>query len=448
MSGFRSLAVFLFPFFFGMRQEYWQGSENNVVEEGEKRQGLKPRQVGTVFGKARYWRTYIYRKGQGGGRYPLDIELGIPWDGFSMRLRSLATRIATKMSYAQTVAVMGMFLHRSPCQKTVEEMVLGLGRHTGDWFETVQAPKGDVLVVQIDGKGTPTATEGELNKRRGKRKKNPHPGSQRHRGRKARKLRGPKKRRKKGDKSKNAKMATVVVMYTLRRSADGLLEGPINKRVYASYAPKRHAFAYARREADKRGFTADSGKLIQIAADGDNDLERYAKEFFPGAIHTIDVFHAVEYVWKAAGSMYKEGGDEFAEWAERQKKRLYEGRAEKIVEEIDRRLSLLPKRGPGSKKKRETLEKTRNYLNSRLGRMDYKTLREQDLEISSGSVEGAVNYVIAKRFDNGGMRWIKERAEALLQLRCIEINGDWDDFISYVHDATHSKAQSMKKNLL
>ncbi len=439
----------LVSLFLWMRQEYWQGSENNVVEEGEKRQGLKPREFGTVFGKVKYWRTYLYREKKGGGRYPLDIELGIPWDGFSMQVRSLATRIATKMSYAQTVAVPGMFLHWSPCQKTVEEMVLGLGRHTGEWFKTVSAPKddGDVLIIQIDGKGTPTATEGELNKRRGKRKKNPHPGSQRHRGRKARKLRGPKKRRKKGDKSKNAKMATVVVMYTLKRSADGLLEGPINKRVYASYAPKRHAFAYARREADKRGFTADSGKLIQIAADGDNDLELYAKEFFPGAIHTIDIFHAVEYIWKAAGSLYKEGGDELAQWAEEQKRHLYEGLAEKIVEEIDRRPSLLPKRGPGSKTKRETLEKTRNYLNNRLDKMDYKTLREQDLEISSGSVEGAVNYVIAKRFDNGGMRWIKERAEALLQLRCIEINGDWDDFISYVHDATRSQAQSMKENL-
>ena len=93
------------------------------------------------------------------------------------------------------------------------------------------------------------------------------------------------------------------------------------------------------------------------------------------------------------------------------------------------------------------METTRNYLNNRLDKMDYKTLREQDLEIGSGSVEGAVNYVIAKRFDNGGMRWIKERAEALLQLRCIEINGDWDEFISYVHDATHSQAQSMKENL-
>jgi len=44
-------------------------------------------------------------------------------------------------------------------------------------------------------------------------------------------------------------MATIVVMYTLKRNEDGTLEGPINKKVYASYAPKRHAVARARRYA-------------------------------------------------------------------------------------------------------------------------------------------------------------------------------------------------------
>ena len=76
-----------------------------------------------MFGKVRYWRSYIYRPGC--GYYPLDLELGLPLDGFSMLLRSYAAKIATKMSYAQSVAVLGMFLHWSPSQKTVEEMVLG-----------------------------------------------------------------------------------------------------------------------------------------------------------------------------------------------------------------------------------------------------------------------------------------------------------------------------------
>lgn len=442
------LGRLLVSVFMWMREDQWQKSGDNVTEAGEKRQGLKSRLLGTAFGKVEYWRTYIYRKKDGGGRYPLDIELGIPWDGFSMQVRSLATRVATKVSYAQSVLVVGMFLGWSPCQKMIEEMVLGLGRHTGEWFETAPAPEGDgeVLVIQIDGKGTPTATDRELARRRGKRAPGHRAVSQRHRGRAARKRRGPKKRRKKGDKSKNAKMATIVVMYTLKRSADGKLEGPINKKVYASYAPKRHAFAYARREADKRGFSQGGGKLIQIVTDGDNDLERCALEFFPEAVHTIDVYHAVEYLWKAGGALFKEGSVELDEWIDEQKNRLYEGRAEEIVEETEKRLRLIPKTGPGTKKKRETLRMVSGYLSKRIDKMDYKTLREQDLEISSGAVEGAVNYVIAKRFDSGGMRWIKGRAEALLQLRCIEINGDWDDFIAHVHDETCAKTRAMKEN--
>ena len=129
-----------------------------------------------------------------------------------------------------------------------------------------------------------------------------------------------------------------------------------------------------------------------------------------------------------------------------QKELLYAGRAVEIVEEIDKRLALLPKKGPGMKDRRERLEKIREYLYKRLDKMDYKALNEQDLEISSGAVEGAVNYVIAKRFDSGGMRWIKERAEALLQLRCIEVNDDWDAFISYVHDKTIRQAQLFNEN--
>ena len=45
-----------------------------------------------------------------------------------------------------------------------------------------------------------------------------------------------------------------------------------------------------------------------------------------------------------------------------------------------------------------------------------------------------------KRMDHGGMRWIKERAEALPQLRCIDANGDWAAFTKHVHDETRAHA--------
>jgi hypothetical protein len=428
--------------FLCMSHERLQAKGN---ERGYKRLGPHPRQLGTLFGKVSYWRTYFY-SGKGKGYYPLEIELGLTGDGFSMLLQSYAVRVATKVSYIQTTLLLNMFLGWSPAQESIEGMVMGLGRHTGAWFENAPVPEGDgeVLIIQIDSKATPTATEAELEKRRGRRKPNPHPGSQRHRGRAARQQRGSKKRRRKGDKAKNGKMATIVTMYTLKQSVDGTLEGPTNKKVYASYAPKRHAVAIARRETDKRGFGAGSGKLVQIVTDGDNDLDRYIGEYFPEAEHTVDVYHVTEYLWVAGECLYKEGSAELREWVEEQKEALYDGRAADIVDEIDQRLA---QSDPDRQSARERLEKVRNYLAKRVDKMNYQELRERDLEISSGAVEGAVNYVIARRFDCGGMRWIKERAEHLLQLRCIDVNNDWDAFIRFVHDRTKDQAHREHPNL-
>ncbi|MBW1717283.1 MAG: hypothetical protein JRJ77_15915, partial [Deltaproteobacteria bacterium] len=114
--------------------------------------------------------------------------------------------------------------------------------------------------------------------------------------------------------------------------------------------------------------------------------------FFPEAIHTIDIFHVTEYLWKAGGCLFKEGSKELEQWVEEQKDALYDGRASDIVKELENQLKLLH-RGPGSKSRRERLQQVRNYLVKRLTKMNYKSLQEQDLEISSGSVEGAVNYV-------------------------------------------------------
>src|SRR5206468_2983099 len=110
--------------------------------------------------------------------------------------------------------------------------------HTAAWFDQVAAPEGDgdVLVIMFDSKGAPTATESELSRRRGKRRRQRLPASPRHRGRLRRRRHDKKPRRKKGDKSKNAKLATMVVMFTLKRHGTKLL-GPINRTLYASFAP-------------------------------------------------------------------------------------------------------------------------------------------------------------------------------------------------------------------
>src|SRR5439155_26167307 len=157
---------------------------------------------------------------------------------------------------------------------TIEQVVLGMGRDAAPFMKQLAAPAndGDVLVIEVDGKCPPTATEAELAKRRGKRRprhqKDGTCGCQRHRGKAKRQARGSKKRRKKGDKSKNGKEVTVVVMYTLKRGDDGKLHGPVNKKIWGTFAGRKAAALWARAQATKRGFGPDTTKTVQIVMDG------------------------------------------------------------------------------------------------------------------------------------------------------------------------------------
>jgi hypothetical protein len=415
------------------------------VQQGRalKRCDAEPRNLNTLFGVVRYFRTYL-RANRGPGFYPLDAELGLTQDRMSLRLLSVAARLATMMSFAKVQGLLCWFLGQAPSTEVVENTVLGLGRRTAEWFDKAPAPQGDgeVLIAQFDSKGAPTATETELKRRRGPRKARLVAASPRHRGRQSRKQRGKKPRRKKGDKSKNARMATLVTLYTLRKEVHQgkqYLVGPLNRWTYASFAPKRHAFVIARREADKRGFTKESGKLIQVLTDGDEDLACYAKEYFAEALHTVDVIHVIEYLYQAGECIYAEGSPQLAEWIEEQKTALYGGQEASLVAEMKRWLLRIAPTGPGNKGRRARLSQAIGYIEKRLPQMNYKSLIEQDLEIATGMVEGAVKNIIGARFDFGGSRWIRERAEALLQLRCIEHNGHWDAFIQWVHD-DHARA--------
>lgn len=276
--------------------------EDRVVRDGLvfRRAPAQWRNLLTWFGVVRYRRTYLRQVGATGkarGFHPLDAELGLLADRLSPNLLSIAVRLATRVSFSEARDLLAWFLPVAPSTEVIESAVLGYGRHTQEWFEIAPAPEddGDVLVIQIDSKGVPTATDEELRKRRGKRSRKKKTPSPRHRGRQSRERRTQKPRRKKGDKAKNAKMGTMVVMYTLRKQPRGsLLLGPINKRYYASFAPKRHAVELARREATKRGFPPSTRRVVQVVTDGDNDLARYIAELFPDAIHTIDVMHVVE----------------------------------------------------------------------------------------------------------------------------------------------------------
>ena len=345
-------------------------------------------------------------------------------------LISQFTRLATRLSFSLACEMGSMFLSFAPATATLQSWVLGLGKHAAEFLASGPLPPGDgeILVIECDGKAIPTATDEEMRKRRQPRQKQQRTCKcQRHRGRACRKSHGKKKKRKRGDQSKNGRSAVLVAMYTLARGEDGKLHGPINKKVYGTLSCRKEALKWAREQATRRGFGPDTDKTIQIVLDGEVCLEQRMRKLFPKAILTLDVRHAQERLWRVGRLIHKEGSQELEEWVEPLLRKLHEGKVQAVLKELGE----VKFAGPGSKEKRKKQKEAVEYLRKREELMKYGEWREKDLVLASGVVEGAARYVVGERLDNSGMRWTVERAEALLLLRCIEVNGDWDKFFAF-----------------
>src|SRR6266704_5059685 len=427
-----SLACLFFQLFlmsFHDRFEY-----SAWLEKGEYYKGpLTSRTLTTIYGEVRYWRTYLICK-DGGGFYPVDAGIGLTGDGFSPLVMSLVTRLATRVSFSASVLLFRCFYGWAPSSETIQHLIIGMGKESGASMDQSSPPSddGDIFVIEVDGKATPTATGAERKKRRGKRHKQPQAcGCARHRGQAKRTCRGKKKRRKPGDKSKNGRSITLVVMYTLKRGDDGRLHGPINKQVWGSYAPRKVMLAWARRQATKRDFPPGTTKRIPIVVDGETCLYDCLAVLFPQATFALDIRHVEERLWKVGRVLHGPDPNAVAHWVEDQRELLYTGRAAQLVTGCKTFKLTLSARAQRDAAKRETLSDLIGYLHKRLSMMAYKDLLEDDMVIASGLVEGAARYVVGERLDCSGMRWIPERAEALLHLRCIEINGDWEHFFAW-----------------
>jgi hypothetical protein len=441
----RSLGCLLIQLFLRSRHERldpaaWQARGYRVADPAFGRT-LK-----TSCGLVAYVRAFLVpRRGGGPGVHPLDVALGLTRDAYTPLVIGWFCRLATRMSFQVASGLGGMFLGAAPPASAIEEWVLGLARPAYVYMSEgpLPADEGEVLVIESDGKAAPTATEQELARRRGPRAHHEHGCKcQRHRGRAKRGRRGRRKRRKKGEKSKNGRSATLVVMYTLRRGKDGRLHGPLNKKVFGTFGARKSALEWARAQATRRGFPPSTAKTVQIVVDGETCLEQRLRRLFRGAILTLDVRHAQEKLWEVGRLFHREGSAELTRWVEDLEGLLYKGHVRTLLRRLEQARRGVSLRGPGTKAKRKVLKQVIGYLEARVKLMDYGRLRKEDLVIASGVVEGAARYVVGERLDNSGMRWIEDRAEAVLLLRCIEVNGDWDAFMKWSQERRNQELES------
>jgi len=405
------------------RRYRWHGSRRTTVK--------------TILGEVPLRRDfYIIGGGKRGDTHlPLDRELGLQPSGFSLRSIGMAAYLCAKMPFAEARCTLLRFLGWAPATKSLLHVMDQVGPLARPFLENQPAPTedGEYLFVLVDSKGAPMITDTEMSRRRRPHVKRPReePG---HKWRRRRRNNGaPRKRRKKGDKSKNAKMANVGVIYSLRVTK-GEVEGPIHKRVYGTFLSLERLALWLRVEAIKRGYGT---KRTIFIADGDRKIWNLQQKYFPEAQACLDWYHVVEKLYRVGETLHAEGTDELTNWVGEQVADLKSGRVATVIKRLEQLAAGLSRSGPGTKGKRNRMRQGLKYLKTNRRRMPYAELLREGLDIGSGAAEGAVRQLVGMRLDGPGMRWSPARAEYVLQLRCLVINDIWDDFLTYMENRAH-----------
>jgi hypothetical protein len=71
--------------------------------------------------------------------------------------------------------------------------------------------------------------------------------------------------------------------------------------------------------------------------------------------------------------------------------------------------------------------------------MRYDHYLAQGWPIGTGVVEGACGHLVKDRMEQAGMRWTREGAQAILDLRAVRLNGDWDAYWRFHRQQQHQR---------
>lgn len=253
---------------------------------------------------------------------------------------TLLSRLCAQMAFAQARELFRKIFAWAPSPRAVLRMVDATAACAQQFVEQAEVPQddGQVLVVLADSKGAPSISSREHARRRRKRSER---AMGRH-GRRQRRRQFPRQRRGPGKKSKNAKMATVGVLYTLRRLPDGTLEGPCNKQVLAIFGGDRALFERLHTAAERRGYGTGKFETVQFISDGAKPLRLLQEEFFPDAERCLDWIHAVEYLWDVGKAICRNTRTLRAHleaWVAQRKKLLRRGQVHAVITELEEALA-------------------------------------------------------------------------------------------------------------
>jgi hypothetical protein len=174
------------------------------------------------------------------------------------------------------------------------------------------------------------------------------------------------------------------------------------------------------------GRNLDGQKPVVCLMDGERGLWEAQRQWLPAeTVGILDLYHVLEYLWTAAYCFHPEGSRQAETFVTDRLRMLLEGKVGYLIGGLRRKACSL--RGS----KRQKLDGVIRYLENNRQQMKYDEYLAAGYPIGSGVAEGACRHVVKDRLEEPGMRWTVNGAQAMLHLRTIYLNGDWESFVEY-----------------
>ena len=148
------------------------------------------------------------------------------------------------------------------------------------------------------------------------------------------------------------------------------------------------------------------------------------------ANYLIDFYHLSEYL---AGAAEVVVGANKTAWLQQQQQRMKTNRVGEVLRELRAHQARLPATTAAAET--DPVQSCRQYLEHRLGYLDYAGALSRGLPIGSGEVESGHRSVIQARLKLSGAWWKEETAENMLALRTLRANDDWEAYWSEARQA-------------
>lgn len=363
--------------------------------------GLRSKPVLTALGWVEVLRPYYLCAHCGRGQFPVDVELDIENTEFSPGVRRMQALVGHEAPFDDGREQMKILAGLEVTTKSVERTAEAIGADIAqrEQAEIQRALRLDLPVivgkpirmvyVQMDGTGIPVVKK-ETAGRQGKAEGQPA-------------------------HTRECKLGCVFTQtrwdkkgYAIRDPDSTTYTGAIEtaeefgRRIYA--------------EASRRGWSRALLKVVM--GDGAEWIWNIADLHFPGAIQIVDLYHARQHLWEVARKLYPNDEAKQRAWMKMHQKLLDRGKIEKLV-------------GAIKSENAEIAEKLRteaDYFERNRERMRYPKFRRQHLFVGSGVIEAACKTVIAARLKRSGMFWTVRGANAIVALRCCQLNGEFENY--------------------